>query len=68
MNLRSAITTLAGLGLALLLVMAARVPAARSLPAKNQAGEPDDPASVQPMPGPEAPDVKQRGVALGLFA
>jgi len=66
MNRRHAFAALTGLCLAFLLVMAARIPAARSLPAKDQIGEPS--LSTLPVPTPETPDVKQRGVALGLFA
>ncbi len=59
---------LTGLCLALLLATGARIPSARSLPASRQAGDPSHAPSSLPMPAPEAADVKQRGVALGLFA
>jgi hypothetical protein len=52
--------------LALLLIVEA--PGARSLPATNQMDEPSDSSPVPPPPVPETADVKQRGVALGLFA
>ena len=63
---RSAITVSAGLGLLVLLALVSRAPVARSLPAGS--GDPSHPSSREPIPLPEPPDVKQRGVALGLFA
>ena len=60
---RFAFSVLPGLGLALLLSMA-RTPVARSLPASDQSLS----ASPEPAPVPEASEVKQRGIALGLFA
>jgi hypothetical protein len=68
MNRRHALAALTGTCLALALAMASRIPVARSLPAHSQAGESPNSASVETAPGPEAADVKQRGVALGLFA
>jgi hypothetical protein len=65
---RPALAALTGLGLIVLLAVAWRIPVARSLPAHSQAGESPSSASVETAPGPEAADVKQRGVALGLFA
>jgi hypothetical protein len=68
MNRRHALVAMTGLCLALWLVMAARIPAARSLPVNNRIADPVSSSSGQSMPVPEAADVKQRGVALGLFA
>jgi hypothetical protein len=68
MNRRRALAALAGLGLIALLAMAWRIPAARSLPAHGQPGEPVHSSAFETTPGPEAADIKQRGVALGLFA
>ena len=65
---RPARVTLTGICLALLLAMASRIPAARSLPASRQAGDPSYSSSSEPVPVPEPADVKQRGVALGMFA
>ena len=65
---RPALVTLTGICLAFLLAIASRIPAARSLPAHSQTGEPASASSLQTTPVPEAADVKQRGVALGLFA
>jgi hypothetical protein len=48
--------------------MASGIPAARSLPAHSQMGEPANSSSLATAAVPEAADVKQRGVALGLFA
>ncbi|HJX63113.1 MAG TPA: hypothetical protein VJ860_04085 [Polyangia bacterium] len=68
MGSRAALVALTGLALALLLVVASRIPAARSLPTHSQTGEPVPSSSFETAPGPDAADVKQRGVALGLFA
>ena len=67
MNRRRALA-LTGLCLALGLAMAWTIPAARSLPASRPAGDPPHSPSSEPVPVPESADVKQRGVALGLFA
>jgi hypothetical protein len=65
---RPALAALTGFALIVLLAMAWRIPAARSLPAHSQPGESANSSSFETAPGPEAADVKQRGVALGLFA
>jgi len=65
---RPARLALIGLCLALLLGVASRIPSARSLPARTQMDERANSSSIETAPGPAAADVKQRGVALGLFA
>ncbi len=68
MNRRPAFAALTGFGLIVLLAIVWRIPAARSLPAHSETGEPGNSSSFESAPGPEAADIKQRGVALGLFA
>ncbi|HEX7596926.1 MAG TPA: hypothetical protein VF518_01860, partial [Polyangia bacterium] len=53
-------------GLGLALVTVAAIPAARSLPASGQTDTPA--SSTVRVPLPETADIKQRGIALGLFA
>jgi hypothetical protein len=54
------------IGLGLALVTGAAIPAARSLPASGQTDNPT--SSTERVPSPETADIKQRGIALGLFA
>ena len=68
MNRRRILVSLTGLCLALGLAMAFRIPAARSLPAGRHTDDPSGSLWSKTMPVPESADVKQRGVALGLFA
>jgi len=68
MNRCRALAALTGLCFAVWLATASRVPAAHSLPANRGTDDPSSSSSLETQPVQETPDVKQRGVALGLFA